>query len=291
MARRTILRRGLVEENGLRCHDLRQFVAVGAAYILVRPTQWKLRPLFVIEQGRLPFHAGMAFNAAGDAVFGELLSVDVFMTLLALLGSGLEVDVDQLGFEVRRFVAIDARGRAVRASELKVRLRVIEGRQLFPRFGGVAGLAACRRTVGTLLLHALFELALVRIGVTAGTVQVFPVIDRRRLGLEFRRLFVAIRAGSRHVTSGENEARLLVLGDAERGGLVALESVAAIAGVEIGRGNELSGMPVSMAIRAVLEFHLEQRLFALGNMTLGTLDSRVASLQRVGAGRVFFHRE
>jgi len=233
----------------------------------------------------------MAVDTAGDAVFGKLLSVYVFMTLLALLGSGLEVDVDQLGFEVRRLVAIDARSRAMRARQLEIGLRVIEGGQLLPRLRGVARFASRGRTVGPLLLHPVLELPFMRIGVATRAIQILPVVDRRWLGLKFSRLLVAIGAGSRQVAAGEDEARLLVIGDGKGRRFISVKRVAAIAGVEIGSSHELSGVLVGVAVRAVLELHLEKRVFALGNVTLRALDTRVPSLQRIRTGRMFFHRE
>lgn len=148
-----------------------------------------------------------------------------------------------------------------------------------------------RRTVGPLQLHALLELPFVWIGVAAAAIEIFPVIDRRRLGLKFRRFFVAIGAGRSQVTTCKNEARLLVLRDAERGWFVAIERMAAIAGVEIGRGNELPSVLVSMAIRAVRKLHLEQCVFALGNVALCALYACVPALQRIRADRMFFPRE
>ena len=50
VARGTILRRGLVEENGLGRHHLRQLVAFSATHILVRAAQRKLGPFFMVEQ-------------------------------------------------------------------------------------------------------------------------------------------------------------------------------------------------------------------------------------------------
>ena len=115
MARGTIFRRGLVDEDSLGGNESRLFVALCAADVLVRPAQRKLGPRVVIEQRRFPLHAGMAFCAASHIAFGELFPVNVFVAVFALRWRGLEVDIDQFGFEIRRLVAIDSSRGAVRA--------------------------------------------------------------------------------------------------------------------------------------------------------------------------------
>lgn len=70
----------------------------------------------------------MTFRATRNIPCGELLRVDVFMAILALRGRGLEVHVDQLGFNVRRLVAIDASRSAMRAEQGKLRLGMVEAR-------------------------------------------------------------------------------------------------------------------------------------------------------------------
>lgn len=121
----------------------------------------------------------------------------------------------------------------------------------------MAGFAARGRSIRTHLLHALLELPLVRIGVATDAVQIVPVIDHGRLGLELCRLLVAIRARHGDVATGEHEACLLVLGQAKRRWLVSLQIVAAIAGIEVRRRCELPGMSIGVAVGAALELDLE----------------------------------
>ena len=126
MARGAIFWRRFVKENSFCRDDFRQLVAFGAAHILVRTAQRKNRQLIVVEQRRLPLHGGVTVNAMGGIAFGELFSVNIFMTLLALLGSGFEINVEQPGLQVGRLVAIDARCGTVSAGELEIGFRVIE---------------------------------------------------------------------------------------------------------------------------------------------------------------------
>jgi len=70
----------------------------------------------------------VTFRAARNISCGELLSVNVFVAVLALRGSGLEVDIHQLGFKVWRLVAIDAGRGAMRAEQNELRLGMIEAR-------------------------------------------------------------------------------------------------------------------------------------------------------------------
>lgn len=155
----------------------------------------------------------------------------------------------------------------------------------------MAGLASHDRTIRARLLHALFELTFVRISVTAGATQTLPVIDDRRLRLKVRRLFVAFGARSCNVPSGQHEARLFVLSQRERGGLVSLKVMAAFAGVEVGCCGELACMLVRMTIGAAFELHLKQCVFTFRDVTSCAFETRMSALQRIRARRMLLDRE
>ena len=171
----------------------------------MRPLNGKAVRLSWSKSDRLPLHAVVALGAVGDVFFGELLPVNVFVAIFTLHGRGLEVHVDQLGFKIGRLVAIDAGRRAVRPEQRELRLRMIEAREFLPRLGRVTGLASRGRAVGARQLHALFELALVRIRVATGAIQIFPVINDEWLRLKFGRFFVAIGARHSDVSTGQDE--------------------------------------------------------------------------------------
>jgi len=184
MAGRAILWRGFVEENGFVGDDFVQFVTISTLDVLVRATQGERGPLFVIEQRGFPFRAVVAVGARSSFPFGKLLSVDVLMAVLALHWGGLEIHIDQLGFEVWRFVAVDARGCPMCSEQRELGFGMIERGKLLPRLGAMAGLATGGSFIGAELLHALLELAFMRIVVTTGAVQVLPAIDGGWFGLE-----------------------------------------------------------------------------------------------------------
>lgn len=142
MASRTILWRRFVEEDRLCADHLGELVALGAAHILVRPAQRERSALLMIEQRRLPLDAVVAFGAAGDVRLRELLAMNVLVAILAPSRSRLEIDVDQASLKIGRLVAIAAGGRAMCSQQRELRFRVIEPRQLLPRFRGVAGFAS-----------------------------------------------------------------------------------------------------------------------------------------------------
>ena len=76
----------------------------------------------MIKRGRLPFRGIVAVGALGHLIrkeLRELPSVDVLMTVLALLRRLLKIDIDQLGFEVRWFVAVNTSHRPVRPCQWK----------------------------------------------------------------------------------------------------------------------------------------------------------------------------
>ena len=89
----------------------------------------------------------------------------------------------------------------------------------------------------------------------------------------------------------KNEMGLFMFGHGEGGGLVAFQVVAAIAGIEIWSSRELIRMPVAVTIGAVLELHLKQSVFALGDVTLRALEAGMAALQRISRCSVLLHRE
>lgn len=113
-----------------------------ASHVLVRSSQRELGALVMIELRRLPLHAGVAFRAMRHVGLGELLPVNVFVAVFALGRRRLEVRIDELGFEIRGFVAIDASRRPMRPQQRELGLRMIEAGQFLPRFRGVTGFAS-----------------------------------------------------------------------------------------------------------------------------------------------------
>ena len=109
-----VLRSGLIEQNLLSPHLFEKLVTFAALYVLMGPAQGESRSLIVIEQGRLPFHAVMAVGTRCGLALGELLPMDVLVAVLAQHRCRLEIDIDELGFKVRRLMTVDAGGRAVR---------------------------------------------------------------------------------------------------------------------------------------------------------------------------------
>lgn len=130
-----------------------------------------------------------------------------------------------------------------------------------------------------------------RVVVATGAIQILPVIDGGGLGLKFRGLLVAVGARRRHVAASQRKVRFLVPRQGKRGRLIGLESVAAVAGVEIGSGRELPAMAIAVAVSAAREFDFEQSIFPLRNVALRALQPRMPALQRIRAGRVFLYRE
>ncbi len=74
----------------------------------------------------------MTFSAARNSCGRELLAVNILMAVFALRGSRFEVDIDELGLEIRRLVAVDASGRPVRTKKREFCFRVIKHGKFFP---------------------------------------------------------------------------------------------------------------------------------------------------------------
>ena len=210
MTRRAVFRRGLIEENCLGSNRASQLVAFCATHSLMRAPQGERRPLLMVKQRRLPLHAVVTFCAPRHVSRRELLAVDIFMAVLALRRRRFEIHIDQLPSQIGWFVTIDAGRRPVRPQQRKLRLGVIESRDFLPRFRCMTSLATYGGSVGPYLQHPFFELALVRICVATGAVQVFPVIDHS-FWLERLRFLVALTARNRQVSASQHEMRFLML--------------------------------------------------------------------------------
>lgn len=185
----------------------------------------------MIEQRRLPLVAVVAGNAAGHPIRRELLPVDVLMAAFTFGRRRLEVHIGQLRLHIRWLVAIRARRRPVRPNQHKIRLSVIEPRQLFPRLRRVARLATRRLAIQARPQHPLPELPLMRIGVARRAIQVLPVIDRRHFVAGRDDFFVAIRASHGRMPTCEEESCLFVFCQRERRRPVSLEVMALLAPV------------------------------------------------------------
>ena len=262
-------------------------MAVGAQCVAVGLLQREGR-LVVVEQGRLPASAVVAFGAAGNASsLRELRAVDVRVAVFTLLWRGMEINIRQLGFEVRGFVAVAAGDGAMRSGQREIRLGVVETREFRPGFIGVAGFASHRLAVHH-SLHARSKLPAVRIGVTSRAGHILEVVLHCGfdLGRGRRRWLVTFLAGHGQMRSRQHESRLFVSRQAEGGRLVAIECVALLATVQIRGGGELRLVLVCVAVKAATELDLVERFFATGNVTLPTLQSGMLALQGIGGRRM-----
>jgi hypothetical protein len=79
----------------------------------------------------------------------------------------------------------------------------------------------------------------------------------------------------------QKELCILMPGESEGGRLVSLQIVAALAAIEVRCRGKLPGMLVAVAIGAALEFYLEQRVFALRDMALRTLQPGMLAFKRI----------
>lgn len=128
-------RRRRVEEDLLAVDIFEELMAPGAGNVTVLAFQSKRRPFVVVERRRFPLRRVMAIGALRHFVrkeLEELSAVNVLVTLLAFSRRLLEINVNELGLEIRRLVAIDAGNRAVRALERKSRCAVIEAVEFLP---------------------------------------------------------------------------------------------------------------------------------------------------------------
>ena len=135
VACRAVLGSRLVEQNRLGRNNPGRLVTLGAAHILMSAPQRERRPLLMVKQRRLPLRAVVALGAMRNIRNCKLLPMDVVMAVFAGGRRRFEVDVDQPGFEIRRFVAVFAGRRAMGSQQRKLRFRVIEAGDVLPRLG------------------------------------------------------------------------------------------------------------------------------------------------------------
>lgn len=290
MASRAFLGRRLVEEDRFALHQFGGLVTGLAAHILMRALQRKTRACFVVEQRWLPLGAVVAVGAGRDLRgIGELQTVNIFVALLALVGSSLEVHVHEVGFHVGRLVTIDTGCGAMCPNQRKCRLGMIELLQLLPGGSGMARLATKRRTVSTSLQHPFLELAPVRIIVANAAGAVLKAIDNSVFSLGRGPLLMAVAAGSRHVSTGELKARVLVPRQGERGGPIALQVMALIAAIEVRSAYELRLVLVFVTVHALGKFQAVDRVLSLGNVTLPALQCGMFEFERIGRLGVILH--
>lgn len=113
VARCALCRRRLVEQNLTSFHLAHFLVTCTASNVLVAPFERKHR-LVVIDQRRLPFASRVTLHAAtGASTMCKLQPMNLLMTVLALLGRGLEIYVQQCAFQIRGTMARGAIDRAV----------------------------------------------------------------------------------------------------------------------------------------------------------------------------------
>jgi hypothetical protein len=247
--------------------------------------------LVVVEQGRLPFHAVVTLGAGRDSALRKLQAMNVRMACFALRRSCLEIRIDQPGFWSRWFMAADALGNSMSANQGEARSGMIEPGEFLPRLAGMASLALEPLSTCCRLPHELKESFLVWISVATCASQVLPVITRGWFRFEPGGGLMTITARDRHMTAAQSKGRFVMPARAECGWNKSLRSVTMLAAIEVGRGGKLSGMFIPVAVRALLKLHLVDRGFALGNVTLRTLQRGMPALKRICGGGVFLQAE
>ena len=96
------------------------------------------------------------------------------------------------------------------------------------------------------------------------------MIDRSWFWFKIRGLPVAVAARNCHVAARQAKRRFVVPAQAECRWQKFLQIVAVLAAIEMRRGGELPGMLIVMAVGAVLEPHLVDRISTFGEMALRT---------------------
>lgn len=110
-----------------------------------------------------------------------------------------------------------------------------------------------------------------RIGVATLASQPLPVVLRRWFRFDSREILVAVTARNGYVTSSQRKRSPVVSAKTKCGWQKSLEIVAIFTAVDVRAARKLPGMGVGVTVRAVLELHRIDRLFASWKMALRAL--------------------
>jgi len=245
----------------------------------------------MIKRGGNPALVHMAIRALRNRVTvlgldGELAGVGIHVAGFALLRRALELNFVGTG---EHLVAFAAGNSAMSPDQWEFRFRMVETADVDPGLGAVARFAAERSAIGAFLRHAVFEFALMDILVAGGARAVRKMERQNLVRSSAQAHFVALRAGYRHVGSGQHEMSVLVLGNGKRRAMKVLNGMAILAAVLVWSGGKLLVMRVLMAIRAGREFNFVQSVFAGRRVAFIASDGHMFSFERILRRRVLFH--
>ena len=287
MAIRAIFWRRFVKQNQFALNLALCRMAHCAAHICVGPCQRELCSFIVVERRGRPALIHMAIPAFGDSVLGhKLAAMRIRVAGFAIRRRSFELNLMRAG---KRFVTFATSNRAVSSDQGKFCFRMVETVDVDPGARAVARFAAQSGSIGALQGHALLEFPFMGIGVACGAGAVLKMERKNFVRSSAESGFVALRAGHRHVGSGQYEAGVHVLGDGKSRAMKVLYSVAILATVLVGSGGKLLVMGVLMAIRACGELHFVDRILTSGRVTFVTSYCRMPSFQRIVRSRMFFN--
>ena len=163
---RTILGRGLVEQDKLPFDLAKESVAQRTIHTGVPSLQGKLRAFVVVERGGNPALDHVAIGADCRVILGRKLARMWFSVAgLTILGCSLELDVVRTGRHLMTFSACHA---PVRPFERELRFRMVESAHIGPGAHVMAGFTSQRGAFGAQRRHALAEFPAVGVLVAGG---------------------------------------------------------------------------------------------------------------------------
>ena len=283
MAGSACLRRRLIEQDFLTFDELNLLVALHSWDVLVRALQREHR-LLVIEERRPPLGVVVALRAASHVSACELGRVWIFVAVFTLLRCMAEIHVLQCHFEVRWAMTFGAANRPVRAGQHELCRRMIERRDLRPRFRRVAEFTTFRAGRS----HSFLKLPSMRIDVTCRARETF---EMERCSDSRRRAPVTITANDSRVTTRQLEGELLVHRERKGRWLETLNRMTRLALSEIWRVSKLLIVIVLMTGCTSVESDFVQRGGACRNVALRALQGGVLPDQRVTGGIVIDRSE
>jgi hypothetical protein len=211
--------------------------------------------------------------------------MDVNVTSLASFGRALKLRVSGTGWS---FVTGTAGSGAMRSNQWKFCFRMIELFDIGPGLHAMTSLAAELRTAGTALLHALVELAMMRIGMASRATPVFEMEWQYLVGTPVRARFVATHARNHSVRAFQSESRVAVHGDSKFRAVKTIDGMTGLAAILEILG-ELSVVSIVMAIKALSKLHLIDGVHTGRDMALAAVDSGVFPKQWIIRSCVFFY--
>ena len=179
----------------------------------------------------------------------------------------------------------------MRSEQWELRLAVVESVHIGPRPSVVTGLAAKRGAVGPTPRHAVLKLTVMGVLMASCAAAVFKVEGQNLIRAMRHLRLVTIVARDGYVRARQGVFRIAMLGNGEERAVKILHGMAVFTAIVIRRAGKLLVVHVLMAVRAVREFHLVNRVLAGREMAFIAFHLCVLAVEGIPRGGMLLYPE